>query len=132
MLTPTRVYVRSCLAAIRETGGVKALEHITGGGFTENVPRVLPEGLAVRVNVARVPVLPVFKWLAKTGGITEAEMLRTFNCGVGMIMIVEAAKADALAESLRREGEQVVRLGEIVKAAADAPRVVYDGHLDLS
>ena len=132
MLAPTRIYVRSCLAAIRETGGVKALAHITGGGFTENVPRVLPEGLAVRVNVARVPVLPVFKWLAKTGGITEAEMLRTFNCGVGMIMIVEAAKADALAESLRREGEQVVRLGEIVKAAADAPRVVYDGHLDLS
>src|SRR5882762_6260901 len=69
MLTPTRIYVRACLAAIRETGGVKALAHITGGGFTENIPRVLPESLTVRIDLARVPVAPVFKWLAATGGI---------------------------------------------------------------
>src|SRR4051794_9942473 len=132
MLTPTRIYVRSCLAAIRETGGVKALAHITGGGFTENIPRVLPEGLAVRVDLARVPVLPVFKWLAKTAGIAESEMLRTFNCGVGMIVVAEADRADALTNVLTREGEQVVRLGEVVAARPNAPRVIYDGHLALS
>jgi len=132
MLTPTRIYVRSCLAAIRETGGVKALAHITGGGITENLPRVLPEGLAVRVDLACVPVLPVFKWLAKAGGIAESEMLRTFNCGVGMVAIVEAAKADAVTGVLRREGEHVVRLGEVTDARSNAPRVGYDGHLDVS
>src|SRR5437763_382987 len=132
MLTPTRIYVRSCLAAIRESGGVKALAHITGGGFTENIPRVLPDGLAVRVQLADVPVLPVFKWLAQTGRIAESEMLRTFNCGIGMIAIVERAKAEAVVALLTREGEQVVRLGEVVAARPDAPRVIYDGRLDLS
>ena len=131
MLTPTRIYVRSCLAAIRE-GGVKALAHITGGGFTENIPRVLPDRLAARVDLARVPVPPVFKWLAKTGGITESEMLRTFNCGIGMIAAVEPAKADALADLFGREGERAVRLGEVVAARVNAPRVIYDGHLDLA
>ena len=88
MLAPTRIYVRSCLAAIRETGGVKALAHITGGGFTENIPRVLPDGLGVRIDLARVPFTPLFRWLAATGGIAEQEMLRTFNCGVGMVVVV--------------------------------------------
>lgn len=132
MLTPTRIYVRSCLAAIRETGGVKALAHITGGGFTENIPRVLPADFSVRIDLASVPVLSVFKWLAATGGIAESEMLRTFNCGVGMIAVVEPAKADAVAAVLMREGESVTRLGEVVAAPADAPRVIYDGHLALS
>jgi phosphoribosylformylglycinamidine cyclo-ligase len=131
MLAPTRIYVRSCLAAIRENGGVKALAHITGGGFTENIPRVLPEDLSVRVDLARVPVLPVFKWLAKAGGIAETEMLRTFNCGVGMIAVVSPEKADAVAAVVTREGESVTRLGEVV-ARADAPRVIYDGHFALS
>ena len=104
LLTPTRIYVSSCLAAIRETGGVKALAHITGGGFTDNIPRVLPKGLGVRIDLARVPVLPVFKWLAATGGIAETEMLRTFNCGIGMIAVVEPAKADAVAAVLDARG----------------------------
>jgi len=132
LLVPTRIYVRSCLAAIREVGGVKALAHITGGGFTENIPRALPDGLAVRIDLASVPALPVFKWLAKVGGIAEPEMLRTFNCGIGMIAIVESDKADALTSVLGREGEQVVRLGEVVAAPPNAPRVIYDGHLPLS
>ena len=132
MLAPTRIYVRSCLAAIREVGGVRALAHITGGGFTENIPRALPDGLAVRIDLPSVPVLPVFKWLAKAGGIAEPEMLRTFNCGIGMIAIVGSDKADALTEVLGREGEQVVRLGDIVAAQPNAPRVIYDGHLPLS
>jgi phosphoribosylformylglycinamidine cyclo-ligase len=132
MLSPTRIYVRSCLAATREVGGVKALAHITGGGFTENIPRVLPDGLAVRIDLANVPVLPVFKWLAEAGGIAASEMLRTFNCGIGMIAIVESAKVEALITLLAREGEQVVRLGEVVPARANATRVIYDGHLGLA
>src|SRR5271168_3169077 len=95
LLTPTRLYVRSCLAAIRETKAVKALAHITGGGFTENIPRVLPAGLAVSLDLDRVPVLPVFKWLATAGKIAELEMLRTFNCGIGMIAVCDAAGAEA-------------------------------------
>src|SRR4029077_966115 len=72
LLTPTRLYVRSCLAAIRETKAVKALAHITGGGFVDNIPRVLPEGFAVALDLDRVPVLPVFKWLAASGKISAA------------------------------------------------------------
>jgi len=132
MLAPTRIYVRSCLAAIRETGGVKALAHITGGGFTENIPRVLPEDLGVRIDLRRVPALPLFKWLARTGGIAESEMLRTFNCGIGMIAVVAPAKVDAVSDTLMREGESVTRLGEVVASQAGAPRVIYDGHLALS
>jgi phosphoribosylformylglycinamidine cyclo-ligase len=129
MLAPTRLYVRSCLAAIRETGAVKALAHITGGGFTENIPRVLPEGLGVRIDLTRVPFTPLFKWLAATGGIAEAEMLRTFNCGVGMVLAVSADRVDAVTAVLGREGEQVTRLGEVVAQSEGAPRVAYDGHL---
>ena len=129
MLAPTRIYIRACLAAIRESGAVKALAHITGGGFTENIPRVLPDGLSVRIDLARVPPSPLFTWLAATGGIAEAEMLRTFNCGVGMIVVVAADRADAVAQILRREGETVARLGEVTAATVGAPRVVYEGHL---
>ena len=93
LLTPTRLYVKSCLRAIRETGAVKGLAHITGGGFTDNIPRVLPKHLGVGIDLARLPVLPVFKWLAEQGGIAELELLRTFNCGIGMIAIV---KPDAI------------------------------------
>ncbi len=132
MLTPTRLYIRSCLAAIRETGAVKALAHITGGGLTENIPRVLPAGCGVRIDLAQVSALPVFKWLAAKGGVAESEMLRTFNCGIGMIAVVDAAKADAVAALLKREGESVARLGEVVSVTDGAPRVLYDGHLALT
>ncbi|HYW60185.1 MAG TPA: phosphoribosylformylglycinamidine cyclo-ligase [Xanthobacteraceae bacterium] len=127
LLTPTRIYVASCLAAIRKTGAVKGLAHITGGGFPDNIPRVLPKGLSVRLDLTRVPVLPVFKWLAATGAIAESEMLRTFNCGIGMIAVVEPAKAEAVAAELARAGETVVRLGEVVAGSA----VAYAGGLDL-
>lgn len=131
LLTPTRLYVRSCLAAIRNTKAVKALAHITGGGFTENIPRVLPQGLAAVLDLDRVPVLPVFKWLAAAGSISEAEMLRTFNCGVGMIAVVDRTGADAVSKCFADNGETVVRLGEIVAASAGNP-VQYRGRLDLS
>jgi phosphoribosylformylglycinamidine cyclo-ligase len=131
-LTPTRIYVKSCLAAIRETGAVKALAHITGGGFPDNVPRVLPAGLGASIDLSEVPVLPVFRWLATAGGIAETEMLRTFNCGIGMIAVVELAKAPEVRDVLTREGEAVVTLGEIVAAPNQAPRVTYAGHLSLA
>ncbi len=131
LLTPTRLYVRSCLAAIRETKAVKALAHITGGGFTENIPRVLPEKLAVTIDLTRVPVLPVFKWLAASGTIGEAEMLRTFNCGIGMVAVLDPVSAKAASECFAANGETVVQLGEVV-AAKDGARTAYRGHLDLS
>jgi phosphoribosylformylglycinamidine cyclo-ligase len=130
LLTPTRLYVKSCLRAIRESGAIKALAHITGGGFTDNIPRVLPKHLGVAIELARVPVLPVFKWLAEQGGVAEAELLRTFNCGVGMIAIVKPDAVDKVSEILAANGEGVTRLGEVVAAKGDQ-RVVYHGHLDL-
>jgi phosphoribosylformylglycinamidine cyclo-ligase len=130
-LTPTRIYVKSCLAAIRETHAVKALAHITGGGFPDNIPRVLPKGLGVRLDLSKVPVLPIFKWLAQAGGIAEPEMLRTFNCGIGMIVVAERDAAEAVASVLRREGETVVTLGEVMAVADSAPLVTYSGRLDL-
>jgi phosphoribosylformylglycinamidine cyclo-ligase len=131
LLTPTRLYVKSCLRAIRETGAVKGLAHITGGGFTDNIPRVLPNHLGVGIDLARVPVLPVFKWLAEQGGIAELELLRTFNCGIGMIAIVRSDAVDAVMDAFTQAGETVALLGEVIETKGD-PRVVYNGHLDLT
>jgi phosphoribosylformylglycinamidine cyclo-ligase len=131
ILTPTRIYVRSCLAAIRATKAVKGLAHITGGGFPDNIPRVLPKDLGAHIDLARVPVLPVFKWLASEGNIAQNEMLRTFNCGIGMIVIVGPKDAAAVAQAFTDAGEQAVNIGEVVRAAGKN-RVVYDGKLDLT
>jgi phosphoribosylformylglycinamidine cyclo-ligase len=131
VLTPTRIYVTSCLAAIRDTGAVKALCHITGGGFPDNIPRVLPDGLGARLDLARVPVLPVFKWLAHAGGIAQNEMLRTFNCGVGMIAVVAADDAGKVTASFAASGEQPFALGTVVPQG-QGERVSYDGALDLA
>ncbi|HEY6022932.1 MAG TPA: phosphoribosylformylglycinamidine cyclo-ligase [Pseudolabrys sp.] len=130
ILTPTRIYVKSCLAAIRGTKAVKGLAHITGGGFPDNIPRVLPGGLGARINLAAVPTHPVFQWLASEGGIAESEMLRTFNCGIGMIVVASSKDADAVAQAFTRAGETAVTLGKIIKASGDS-RVVYDGKLRL-
>jgi len=130
ILTPTRIYVKACLAAIRTTQGVKGLAHITGGGFPDNIPRVLPKGLGARIDLARVPVLPVFKWLASEGNIAQDEMLRTFNCGIGMIVIAAPKDAAAVTQAFTQGGEQAVTIGSVVRAASE-PRVVYDGKLDL-
>ena len=130
LLTPTRLYVKSCLRAIRETGAVKGLAHITGGGFTDNIPRVLPGGLGVRIDLAKLHVLPVFKWLAAQAGIAELEMLRTFNCGIGMVAIVKPDAVARVSEVLTSSGETVSHLGEVVEAAGEQ-RVVYHNHLDL-
>jgi phosphoribosylformylglycinamidine cyclo-ligase len=122
--------VKSCLRAIRETGAVKGLAHITGGGFTDNIPRVLPKHLGVGIDLARLPVLPVFKWLAEEGGISEPELLRTFNCGIGMIAIVKPEALKDVTEVLASSGESVAMLGAVIQASGEN-RVVYNGHLDL-
>ncbi len=131
LLTPTRLYVRSCLAAMRAARTVKALAHITGGGFVDNIPRVLPDGLSVALDLDRVPVRPVFKWLASAGKVAEAEMLRTFNCGIGMVAVLDRTTADAAIEQFTANGETVVRLGEVVKDSGES-RVHFRGRLDLA
>ncbi|ATG39356.1 phosphoribosylformylglycinamidine cyclo-ligase [Phaeobacter piscinae] len=116
LLTPTRLYVKQCLAAVR-AGGVHALAHITGGGLTENLPRVLPEDLGADIDLSAWELPPVFKWMAETGGIAEAEMLKTFNCGIGMILSVSADRAEDLVKVLEEEGETVSRLGTVTAGA---------------
>ncbi|HXF89079.1 MAG TPA: phosphoribosylformylglycinamidine cyclo-ligase [Xanthobacteraceae bacterium] len=122
LLTPTRIYVKSCLAAIRETDAVKALAHITGGGFPDNIPRALPGGLGVQIDLSRVPLPPVFKWLAHAGDIAQEEMLRTFNCGIGMVAITAPDKVEVITGVLQRHGEAVVRLGEVIDDPAHSVR----------
>jgi phosphoribosylformylglycinamidine cyclo-ligase len=131
LLTPTRLYVKSCLRAIRESGAVKGLAHITGGGFTDNIPRVLPKHLGVGIDLAQLQVLPVFKWLAQQGGVAELEMLRTFNCGVGMIAIVKPDAIKQVTDIFTASGEAVTVLGEVIPATGEH-RVVYNGHLNLT
>ena len=124
LLTPTRLYVKQALAAIR-AGGVHALAHITGGGLTENIPRVLPTGCGIEIDLNAWDLPPVFKWMAETGNITDAEMLKTFNCGMGMVLSVDAECADALIALLEGQGETVARLGHVT----DTGEVRYTGAL---
>ena len=114
LLTPTKLYVRPALAAIR-AGGVHALAHITGGGLTENLPRVLPEGLGAEIDLDAWTLPGVFGWMAGVGNISQSEMLKTFNCGIGMILAVAADRAEALAALLRDEGETVFTLGTVTE-----------------
>jgi phosphoribosylformylglycinamidine cyclo-ligase len=125
LLEPTRIYVRPVLKAVR-TGNVKALAHITGGGLLENIPRVLPEGLGVRLNAKNWQAPPVFRWLAKAGNIDAHEMARTFNCGIGMAIVVAAAHIEVVTKILMDSGEKVFRIGEIEQNTTDE-RVVLDG-----
>jgi phosphoribosylformylglycinamidine cyclo-ligase len=131
LIEPTRIYVASCLKAIRTTKAVKALAHITGGGFPDNIPRVLPKGLGAEIDLTRVPVPPVFQWLASAGNVAQAEMLRTFNCGIGMIAVVAASEAAAVEAAFASAGETVARLGTLVPNTTDE-RVHFSGRLDLA
>ncbi len=119
------------LKAIRETGAIKALAHITGGGFPENIPRVLPKHLAAEIDLGAIKPPAVFSWLAKTGGVAANEMLRTFNCGVGMIAVVPASEAEKVAAVLAGEGETVFTLGRMVARAEGAPGTIYKGNLAI-
>jgi phosphoribosylformylglycinamidine cyclo-ligase len=144
LLTPTRIYVKSVLATLRATGGagasgaIKALSHITGGGLSENIPRVLPESVAARIDLNAIDVPPVFSWLAETGRLDDAEMLRTFNCGVGMVLVSEKARANEVLAALQSAGEKPVVIGDIIaptgekseaKGKGEAWAVKYDGGL---
>jgi phosphoribosylformylglycinamidine cyclo-ligase len=124
LLAPTRLYVKPALAAIR-AGGVHALAHITGGGLTENPPRVLPDGLACEIDLAAWALPPVFRWLADAAGMAQAELLKTFNCGIGMVLAVAADRAEPLAALLAAEGETVIRIGRVVAGQG----VIYKGAL---
>ena len=129
LLTPTRIYVRSILSAIRSTHGIKALAHITGGGFPENIPRVLPKAFAAELDLEAIDVPPVFSWLAATGNVAPEEMMRTFNCGIGMIMVVSAGQAAQVAAVLAEHGETVTTLGSIVPRREVG--VIYQGEIGL-
>jgi phosphoribosylformylglycinamidine cyclo-ligase len=131
LLTPTRIYVKPLLKAIRETRAIKALAHITGGGFPENIPRVLPKHLAAEIDLSAVKVPAVFSWLAKTGGVEAKEMLRTFNCGIGMIAVVSPENVEAVTKALEAEGEKIVVLGRMIARTEGAQGTQYQGTLGL-
>jgi len=129
LLQPTRIYVKPCLQAIRSAGGVKALAHITGGGLVENLPRVLPDHLAAEIDLAAIAVPPVFRWLAKTGPVAEPEMLRTFNCGIGMVLVAAPDRQAELAQAFRAWGETVFELGHLV--LRDGASLQFRGELEF-
>ena len=124
LLTPTRLYVKPALQAVR-AGGVNALAHITGGGLTENLPRVLPDDLGAQIDLDSWELPGVFKWMADVGAISETEMLKTFNCGVGMILVVKADEAEALSKLLTEAGETVYPMGNVTETTG----VAYSGSL---
>lgn len=124
LLAPTRLYVKPTLAAVR-AGGVHALAHITGGGLTENLPRVLPDGLGASIDLGAWALPGVFRWLAETSGMAEAELLKTFNCGIGMIAVVAPDRAAALADLLAAAGETVTVIGTVTEGQG----VAYRGRL---
>jgi phosphoribosylformylglycinamidine cyclo-ligase len=129
LLEPTRIYVKPLLAALREGLGIKALAHITGGGFIDNIPRVLPDALAADIDLDAVTVPAVFGWLAKVGGMSEREMLRTFNCGVGMLVAVAPEDAEKLVASLTASGEIAAVVGQLAPRTGEP--VTFKGKLAL-
>jgi phosphoribosylformylglycinamidine cyclo-ligase len=131
LLDPTRIYVRPALAA-HQTGRVKAFAHITGGGLPGNAPRVLPRGARINIDLGALPCQPVFHWLAKAGNVAEAEMLRTFNCGVGFVAVVAHQHATAIAASFHDHGEKAFPIGIIERRGDGAPSVRFSGKLGAS
>jgi phosphoribosylformylglycinamidine cyclo-ligase len=131
LLTPTRIYVASVLDTIRATGAIKALAHITGGGLTDNLPRVIPDSVAARIDLDRIVVPPVFGWLAGHG-IAQSEMLRTFNCGVGMAVVVARRDAEMVAQRLTKAGESVTEIGLIEPRPEPDQAVIYRGALSFA
>lgn len=130
LLEPTRIYVKPLLAALKASEHILALAHVTGGGFPDNLPRVLPKGRGAALDLTAFPVPPVFGWLAREGSVASDEMLRTFNCGIGMVVVAEREGADNALAALRAAGLEPVAIGEIIEAG-DGPRVVTLGSLAL-
>lgn len=130
LLEPTRIYVKPLLAALKRTPHISALAHITGGGFPDNLPRVLPKGLGVALDLSAFAPQRVFKWLAAAGEIDASEMLRTFNCGFGMVVFAAKDGAADVEQALRELKEEPVKIGEVIEAGA-GERVVMQGALKL-
>ncbi len=126
LMAPTRIYVKPLLSLIKETGAVKALAHITGGGLTENIPRVLPEGTQAIIDVASWNRPAVFDWLQQNGNVDEHEMHRVLNCGVGMVICVAQDQVETVLANLQASGEQPWVIGQIAASAEDAERVVLN------
>lgn len=124
LLAPTRIYVKSLLNLI-EKFPVDGLAHITGGGISENIIRSIPDNLGVEIDLSSWPLPPVFEWLQTRGGIDEKEMLRTFNCGIGMVILVSEETADELCRALADEKEPVHRLGRVIECSDTSQRVSY-------
>lgn len=124
VMEPTRLYVKPVLAALQKHAGIRALAHITGGGLLENIPRVLPEGMAAHLKAGSWPRSELFAWLQATAGIDDHEMNRTFNNGIGMVVVVAPAEAAAVAATLRAAGEAVHEIGRIAPRGAGAPVTV--------
>ncbi|HET9471391.1 MAG TPA: phosphoribosylformylglycinamidine cyclo-ligase [Usitatibacter sp.] len=123
LLEPTRIYVKPVLA-VMERVAVKGLAHITGGGLTENIPRILPQGLCARLEASKWPRPPVFRWLQRHGAIEEAEMVRTFNCGIGMVAVVARADAKAAIDAFSALGVEAFEIGAIVERPAGSPQTI--------
>jgi phosphoribosylformylglycinamidine cyclo-ligase len=121
LLEPTRIYVKPLLALMQSIA-VKGLAHITGGGLVDNVPRVLPSGCDALIRKSNWPQPPLFAWLQREGNVEEAEMFRVFNCGIGMVVVVAPEQAEAAIGQLTAAGEQVFRIGEIVRAQGAEPQ----------
>lgn len=119
LLTPTRIYVRPVLSAIRETGAIKAVAHITGGGLIENLPRVLPHGIAGSIDLSSWAAPAVFGWLARAGRLDTSELLRTFNAGIGLVIVADKAKADAVVAHLTAQGEVPRIIGELTAGGGE-------------
>lgn len=126
LLTPTRIYVKSTLAALK-SGHIRAISHITGGGFLENIPRALPVGVAAHINANGWPLPPVFQWLRQVGNLEPLEMARTFNCGIGLVIIVPAENADESRRIFQQNSETVYSLGHIVKRSDNEAATVVTG-----
>ncbi len=132
LLVPTRIYVKPLLQAIRATSAVKGLAHITGGGLQENLPRILPDVCAANIDLDSWSLPPVFNWLRHAGGIEDEELLRTFNCGIGMIILVDGSHADAVTRQLTDAGERVTTLGHLQAfdpSANDQAQVIFGGQI---
>ena len=124
LLTPTKLYVKQCLG-LKNIEGVKAFAHITGGGLTENILRALVEGQGIKIDLSTWNLPPVFKWLSSAGGVSQDEMLKTFNCGIGMSVICSQASRDAVFSLLEKNGERPTLIGEVT----DTNKVHYSGSL---
>ena len=123
LLTPTKIYVKPALKACA-AADVHGIAHITGGGFIENIPRILPDGLSAYIDLGTWPVLPVFTELQKLGGLTDRQIYNTFNMGIGMVFAVDASEADAVIAALTACGESAYRIGEVGKTGEDGERLV--------